>query len=90
MRYRYMGDRPANEDYSLTAKGYFICDALLNYTSRRYVLALSVQNLFDQRWKEAQFATTTRLKGEKSPTEEICYTPGTPFFGKLSLTLFLN
>ena len=28
-RYRYVGDRPGNEDYSLTAVGYFITDAVI-------------------------------------------------------------
>ena len=30
LRYRYMADRPANEDNSVVAKGYFIMDAQLN------------------------------------------------------------
>jgi len=88
IRYRYMGDRPANNDNSLVAAGYLICDALVNYTDRKYVAAISLQNIFNRRWKEAQFDTTTRLKGEKAPIEEICYTPGTPFFAKLSFTYF--
>jgi outer membrane receptor protein involved in Fe transport len=88
LRYRYMGDRPANNDNSLVAVGYFICDALVNYTDKKYVAALSLQNIFNERWKEAQFDTTTRLKGEKAPVGQICYTPGTPFFAKLSFTYF--
>lgn len=88
LRYRYMGDRPANTDNSLVATGYFICDALVTYTGKRYAVALSVQNIFNQQWKEAQFDTTTKLTGEKTPVEQICYTPGTPFFAKLSYTYF--
>ncbi len=88
LRYRYMGDRPANNDNSIVAVGYVICDALVNYTDKKYVAALSLQNILNQRWKEAQFDTTTRLKGEKVPVEEICYIPGTPFFAKLSFTYF--
>jgi hypothetical protein len=47
-----------------------------------------VQNLFNTRWKETQFATESRLRGEAAPVEEIHFTPGTPFFARLSLTLF--
>jgi len=86
LRYRYMADRPANEDNSIVAKGYFVTDLQANYTCKNYVLGLSVQNLFNTRWKETQFATESRLKGEAVPVEEIHFTPGTPFFGRLSLT----
>ena len=85
LRYRYIGDRPANEDNSIVAKGYFVNDLQANYTKRAYTLGLSVQNLFDVRWKETQFATESRLRNEAAPVEEIHFTPGTPFFARLSL-----
>ena len=85
LRYRYIGDRPANEDNSIVAKGYFVNDLQANYTKRAYTLGLSVQNLFDVRWKETQFATESRLRNEAEPVEEIHFTPGTPFFARLSL-----
>ena len=88
LRYRYMGNRPANEDNSIVARGYFVNDLQANYTKRAYTLGLSVQNLFNVRWKETQFATTSRLRGEAAPIEEIHFTPGTPFFARLSLTYF--
>lgn len=86
LRYRYMANRPANEDNSIVAKGYFVNDLQLNYTKKANTLGLSVQNLFNVRWKETQFATESRLKGEAAPITEICFTPGTPFFARLSLT----
>ena len=70
---------------SIVAKGYFVNDLQINYITGHYNLGLSIQNLFDVRWKETQFATESRLKGEASPVEEIHFTPGTPFFGRLSL-----
>lgn len=88
IRYRYLSDRPANEDRSLVAKGYFVTDLQLNYTRPRYQFGLAVQNLFDTRWKETQFATESRLRGEAAPVEEIHFTPGTPFFARLSWTFF--
>lgn len=88
LRYRYIADRPANEDNSIVANGYFVNDLQVNYSKRKYVLGLSVQNLFNVRWKETQFATESRLSTEPAPVEEIHFTPGTPFFPRLSLTYF--
>ncbi|MHA4810818.1 TonB-dependent receptor [Flavitalea flava] len=87
LRYRYIGNRPANEDYSLTATGYFVTDAVINYTQPKYEIGLVINNVLNTKWKETQFATLTRLKGEAVPVDEICFTPGTPFAAKLSFTL---
>ncbi|WP_461111526.1 TonB-dependent receptor [Spirosoma jeollabukense] len=86
LRYRYMADRPANEDNSIVAEGYFVTDMQANYARKNYTLGLSVQNLLNTRWKETQFATESRLKGEAASVDEIHFTPGTPFFARLSLT----
>lgn len=88
LRYRYLADRPANEDNSIVAKGYFVTDLQVNYARRRHAFGLSVQNLLNTRWKETQFATQSRLRGEAAPVEEIHFTPGTPFFGRVSYTVF--
>jgi outer membrane receptor protein involved in Fe transport len=88
MRYRYIADRPANEDNSVVAKGYFVNDLQLNYSKSRYSVGLSIQNLFNTRWKETQFETESRLKNEAAPIEEVHFTPGTPFAARLSVTYF--
>ena len=88
LRYRLMGDRPANEENSVVVKGYFVWDGTLNYTSKNWELGISVQNIFNVKWKETQFDTESRLYNETSPVSEIHFTPGTPFFGKLSYTYF--
>lgn len=85
LRYRYIKDRPANEDNSIVADGYFILDANANYTFKNITLGLSVENLLDQEWNEAQFATESRLQNEVEPVEEIHFTPGVPFFLKGSV-----
>lgn len=89
-RYRYMYDRPANEDKSIIAKGYFINDLVINYTKPRYEFGITIQNLFDVRWKETQFDTESRLKDEPAPVSEIHFTPGTPFFIKFGVSYFFN
>lgn len=88
IRYRFLDDRPANEDNSVIAKGYFVTDATLNYTKQKWEAGLAIQNLFNIKWKETQFDTKSRLKDEPEPVSEIHFTPGTPFFARTSFTLF--
>ncbi len=88
LRYRYMGNRPANEDYSVVAKGYFVTDLQVNYAQKKYNIGLSIYNLFNQKWKETQFNTESRLKNEAQPVQEIHFTAGSPFFVRASLTVF--
>ncbi len=86
LRYRLMGDRPANTDNSITAPGYTVIDLVASYTKPRYEFGLQVQNLTNVKWNEAAFDTETRLRGESKSVDEICFTPGIPFFIKLSAT----
>lgn len=83
VRYRYMGDRPANEDNSVIAKGYTVCDFIANYAIKRFEFGAQVQNIFNAKWNEAQFDTETRLRNETQPVSEICFTPGMPLGFKL-------
>ncbi|NDV43157.1 TonB-dependent receptor [Flagellimonas sediminis] len=86
--YRYVDDRPANEDNSIVAEGYFVTDATLNYSLRNWTFGLIVENLFDTEWNETQFATESRLFNEPTAVEEIHFTPGTPFYlrGKVTVS----
>ena len=87
-RYRFVGDRPGNQNYSLTTEGYFVTDAVLNYTKPNYEIGLVVNNVFNTKWKETQFETLTRLKNEAIPVNQNCFTPGTPFGFKFSVAYF--
>ena len=86
IRYKYLGDRPATEDNSITADGYFVIDAVLNYDYNAFRFGISVENLFDTQWNEAQFATESRLEQEQNSVTEIHFTPGTPFFMKAGIS----
>jgi outer membrane receptor protein involved in Fe transport len=88
LRYRHIDSRPAVEDNSVRARGYFLLDAVLSYTRPRYQVGASVQNLLNVNWNEAQFATTSQLRGEAAPVTELNFTPGTPFYLKLNGSLF--
>lgn len=76
---RYLGKRPANEDGSIVAKGYCITDANFNYQWKNLGIGVTINNIFNTKWKETQFATESRLKDEAGPVEENHFTPGTPF-----------
>jgi outer membrane receptor protein involved in Fe transport len=88
VRFRYLGDRPANENNSVIAKGFLLADLVFNYSRPRYELSLQIQNLLNREWKEAQFDTESRLKNEAEPVSEIHFTPGTPFFLKAGVSYF--
>ncbi len=89
LRYRHIDSRPANDDGSITARGYFLFDAVVAYTRPRYQLGASAENLLNVQWNQAQFATLTRLSGEPAEgKEELHFTPGTPFYLKLNASIF--
>lgn len=88
IRYRYMADRPANEDNSVVAQAYFVTDLAVNYTRKKWEAGIAIQNLFNTKWKETQFDTESRLKNEATPVSEIHFTPGLLFSYGLMLHCF--
>jgi hypothetical protein len=88
LSYRYIRNRPANEDNSIVAKGYFVADASLNYTRPKYEIGVAIENLFNTKWNEAQFATDSRLLNEPAAVRELNFTPGTPFFARVKFAVF--
>jgi outer membrane receptor protein involved in Fe transport len=88
LRYRFITDRPANENNSVIAKGYTVTDFSFNYTKKKYELGLAIENLFNVEWNETQFDTESRLKNEPAPVSEIHFTPGVPFFARVKMAVF--
>ena len=86
LRYRFMNHRPANELNTVKARGYFITDMLIAYAMKSFEFSVSVENIFNREWREAQFDTESRLQFEPQPVSEIHYTPGTPRFFKLGVS----
>lgn len=87
IKVRHLANRPANEDYSILAKGYTVFDLNLGYKFKQFSWNLSIENLLDVEWEETQFATQSRLQGEAMEgIEEIHFTPGTPFFFKAGIS----
>ncbi len=88
LRYRYMKDRPANEDNSIVALGYTVIDLAAEYHTSKYKFGITIENLLNTEWNEAQFATESRLFDEPQSVDELHFTPGTPFAAKLSCSVF--
>ncbi|WP_264534813.1 TonB-dependent receptor [Flavobacterium sp. N1736] len=85
LQYRYLSERPAVEDNSLKTKPYLVNDLILSYSRAKWGANLQINNLFDVKWNEAQFATETQLKNETAPITDITYTPGNPFGIKMGI-----
>jgi len=79
VRYRHLNDRPAIEDNSVNAIGYTLMDLNLFYKTPKYRVGFNVENALNVKWNEAEFATESRLKNETTSTNELHFTPGTPF-----------
>ncbi len=79
---RWVGNRPATPDGSLTATGYFLVDLSSSYRWRFLEFGLAVTNLFNTTWREAQFATRYQVLeppyNQTTPVTSITFTPGNP------------
>jgi hypothetical protein len=78
VRARGIGDRPGNDDGTLTAKGFLIFDVIAGKQIRSVDLNLTINNAFDADWREAQFAEESRVTPTADVVEQMHYTPGIP------------
>jgi hypothetical protein len=90
LRARGIGPRPANLDGTLTAEGYAVLDVVASYAAGPWRFGLTVNNLLDSSWREAQFAATSRLKNEAMAVEDLHFTPGTPLVAYLTAAFTLR
>jgi len=89
LRYRAIDNRPANNDYTVIAQGYFVMDGIVKYRIKNIEFGATVENIFNVEWNEAQFDTLTRLNGESvGGIDQLCYTPGAPRLIKGSISVF--
>jgi outer membrane receptor for monomeric catechols len=63
-RFRYLGDRPANEQRTVPARGYALFDLLGRYRWRNIEAQLSFLNLTNTDWREAQFDDQSCVRSE--------------------------
>jgi len=78
LRARGIADRPGNDDGSLTAKGYLLLDLIAGKRLGKLDLSLTIANLLDTEWREAQFAEESRVTPTADVVEQMHFTPGMP------------
>jgi len=88
LRYRHIGDRPANETSTVKALGYSVIDFTAGCRFGSYQLHLILENLTNTKWNEAQFDTESRLRNETEPVSELHFTPGNPRNVRVGLSYF--
>jgi outer membrane receptor protein involved in Fe transport len=62
LRFYGIGDRPASDDGAIVAPGFTQFDLHMGYRTRRWDLALDIENLFNGSFRSAQFDTISRLR----------------------------
>ena len=78
LRARGIADRPGNDAGSLTAEGYLIFDLIAGRTFGKLDLNLTLSNLFNTAWREAQFAGDSAVMPGAPVVEQMHFTPGIP------------
>jgi outer membrane receptor protein involved in Fe transport len=64
LRFYGIGERPASDDGVLVAPGFTQFDLHVGYRQRWFDVAVDIENLLNQTFRSAQFATTSRLPNE--------------------------
>ena len=76
---RHLSDRFADEDRQHTARGFTLFTSTTRYRYKSFEAFLSIENLTNTDWREAQFFFTSRLPNEPAGgVSDIHFTPGTP------------
>lgn len=84
LRARGIGDRPGNDAGSLTAEGYLIFDLVAGIAVKKLTLNLTLNNLLNSDWREAQFADESRITPTGPLVEQMHFTPGIPLTATLT------
>jgi hypothetical protein len=75
LRARGIGNRPSNDHGSLTAEGLIFDRAAVRRFGKLDV-NLTVNNLLNSAWREAQFADESRITPTAPVIEQMHFTPG--------------
>lgn len=78
-RVRHVGDHAAVEDGSVNARGFTVSDAhVRRRVSEQWDALLSIENVFNADYREAQTFFPSRLLSEPAAVDDIHFTPGNP------------
>jgi len=76
LRFRFLDDRPAIEDRSLTARGYTLFDLIANYRRGNVLTFIQLLNVGDHDWREAQFSDNSCVRQELGVAVGCATKPG--------------
>lgn len=90
VRARHVGDYALVEDNARRSQAYTVADLVLGYETKRFQVALNIQNLFNTSWRDSEYyyesvANPTR---ETSPVGDVHFRPGEPFLVQGNVKLF--
>ena len=86
LRARGIADRPGNEAGTLTAQGYLVWDLVAGHCFGQLLANLTIQNLTNTDWREAQFADTSRVSARADTVDQMHFTPGVPLTATATLS----
>lgn len=78
LRLKSLADRPATEDGAFVARGFTVFNLDAGARWRQLELGVDVQNVFDARYREVNFANESRLPYEPAAVTGIHDSPGWP------------
>ncbi len=84
LRVRALGAR-ATADPALPTTGYTVVDVLAGRRWRMFELRLTIENLFDTAWREAQFAGDVQSSRRLERVRDLLVTPGVPLTALVTL-----
>jgi outer membrane receptor protein involved in Fe transport len=88
LRARGIADRPGNDSGTLTAEGYLIFDLMAGRNFGKHVnVNLTINNLLNSDWREAQFADSSRITPTSNIVEQMHFTPGIPLTATLTAAI---
>src|SRR5207244_537717 len=85
LRARGIGDRPGNDTGTLVARGYLVCDLVMGKSFGKLAANLTINNVLNSDWREAQFADSSRVSARADIVEQMHFTPGVPLTATATL-----
>lgn len=83
IRTRGVADRVGNDDASLTAEGFLLFDIIAGKRMGSLNIELTIANVLNTEWREAQFAEESRVTPTSDVVEQMHFTPGMPLTATL-------
>lgn len=86
VRFRGIGDRPASDNGALVADGHALVDVVAQHARGKTTIGLSIENLLDADWREAQVAEESRVAPGAELRDDVHFTPGAPLTALVTLS----